>query len=70
MQWYALAAGGEPALVRMLELIEHEVTRCLRLLGVTRLSDLDRSSLCPAAPTNPPHVLSAFPLLKTADYEY
>src|SRR5205807_2499019 len=61
MQCYALAAGGQPALVRMLELLEDEVQRCLGLLGVTRFADLDRSYLHAAPPTTPPHVLSAFP---------
>jgi isopentenyl diphosphate isomerase/L-lactate dehydrogenase-like FMN-dependent dehydrogenase len=70
MQCYALGAGGEPALMRMLELIEDEVQRCLGMLGVTRFADLDRSYLHPAPPTTPPHVLSAFPLLKIEDYRY
>ena len=70
MQCYALAAGGQPALVRMLELLEDEVQRCLGLLGVTRFADLDRSYLHAAPPTTPPHVLSAFPLLKIEDYRY
>jgi glycolate oxidase len=70
MQCYGLAAGGEAGLVRMLELIEDEVQRCLGLLGVTKLAELDRSYLHPAAPTNPPHVLSAFPLLTIDEYRY
>lgn len=70
MQCYALAAGGQAGVVRLLELLEDEVQRCLGLLGVTRLADLDRSYLCAAAPANVPHVLSAFPLLKIEDYRY
>jgi glycolate oxidase len=70
MQCYALAAGGQAGIVRMLELLEDEVQRCFGLLGVTRFADLDRSYLHPAAPANPPHVLSAFPLLKIEDYRY
>ena len=70
MQCFALAAGGAAAVVRMLELLEDEVQRCLGLLGVTKLVELDRKYLAPAAPTNPPHVLSAFPLLKINDYRY
>jgi isopentenyl diphosphate isomerase/L-lactate dehydrogenase-like FMN-dependent dehydrogenase len=70
MQCYALAAGGEDALVRMLELLEDEVQRCLGLLGVTKVSALDRSCLHAAAPTAAPHVFSAFPLLKIEDYRY
>ena len=37
--------------------------RCLGLLGVTNFAELDKSYLHPAAPTNLPHVFSAFPLL-------
>jgi isopentenyl diphosphate isomerase/L-lactate dehydrogenase-like FMN-dependent dehydrogenase len=70
IQCYALAAGGEAGLVRMLELLEDEVRRCLGLLGVTRFSDLDRTYLTPVAPTTSPHVHSAFPLLKIEDYHY
>ncbi|MFL5064411.1 MAG: alpha-hydroxy acid oxidase [Xanthobacteraceae bacterium] len=70
MQCYALAAAGQAGVVRMLELLEDEVQRCLGLLGVTRFVDLDRSYLHAAAPTTAAHVLSAFPLLKTEDYRY
>ena len=70
MQCFALAAGGQAGIVRLLELLEDEVQRCLGLLGVTRLAELDRSYLHPATPANPPHMLSAFPLLKIDDYRY
>jgi isopentenyl diphosphate isomerase/L-lactate dehydrogenase-like FMN-dependent dehydrogenase len=70
MQCYALAAGGEAALVRMLELMEDEVQRCLGLLGATKFADLNRSHLHAAPSTTPPHVLSAFPLLEIEDYRY
>ncbi|HKO09729.1 MAG TPA: alpha-hydroxy acid oxidase, partial [Alphaproteobacteria bacterium] len=70
MQCYGLAAAGQGGIVRMLELLEDEVQRCLGLLGVGRFAELDRSFLHPAAPTNPPHVLSAFPLLEIEAYRY
>jgi isopentenyl diphosphate isomerase/L-lactate dehydrogenase-like FMN-dependent dehydrogenase len=70
MQCMALAAGGQAGVVRLLELLEDEVQRSLGLLGVTRFAELDRSYLHAAAPANPPHVLSAFPLLKIDDYRY
>jgi isopentenyl diphosphate isomerase/L-lactate dehydrogenase-like FMN-dependent dehydrogenase len=70
LQCYALAAGGEKTLVRMLEILEDEVQRCLGLLGVTKFSHLDRSHLHAAPPVTTPHVLSAFPLLKIDDYRY
>ena len=70
MQCYGLAAAGQAGIVRMLELIEDEVQRSLGLLGVTSFAELDRSYLRAAAPANPPHVLSAFPLLQIEDYRY
>jgi isopentenyl diphosphate isomerase/L-lactate dehydrogenase-like FMN-dependent dehydrogenase len=70
MQCYALAAAGQAGIVRLLELLEDEVKRCLGLLGVNTFAELDRSYLHPATPTTPPHVLSAFPLLKIDDYRY
>ena len=70
MQCFALAAAGQAGVVRLLELFEDEVQRCLGLLGVTGFAELDRSYLRAAAPTNMPHVLSAFPLLRTEEYWY
>jgi glycolate oxidase len=70
MQCYALAAGGEDALVQMLEILEDEVTRTLGLLGVTKLSGLDRSYLHRADAVVSPHALSAFPLLRLEEYRY
>ena len=70
MQCWALAAAGEAGIVRMLELLEDEVRRCLGLLGVNTFAELEKSHLCSATPTNPPHVLSAFPLLDIPPYRY
>jgi len=70
LQCYALAAGGEGALVRLLELLEDEVMRCLGMLGVTRFADLEPACLHPAPPVTSPHVLSAFPLLRVEEYKY
>jgi isopentenyl diphosphate isomerase/L-lactate dehydrogenase-like FMN-dependent dehydrogenase len=70
LQCWALAAAGEEGIVRMLELLEDEVIRCLGLLGVTSLAELDKSCLHAATPTNPPSVFSAFPLLDIEPYRY
>jgi isopentenyl diphosphate isomerase/L-lactate dehydrogenase-like FMN-dependent dehydrogenase len=70
LQCWALAAAGETGIVRMLELLEDEVIRCLGLLGVKNFAELDKSYLHPATPTNLPHVFSAFPLLEIAPYRY
>ena len=70
MQCYGLAANGQAGIVRMLEIMADEVTRALGLLGVTRFGKLDASYVRAAAPTNPPSVVSAFPLLDIAPYRY
>jgi glycolate oxidase len=70
LQCWALAAGGEAGIVRMLELLEDEVQRCLGLLGVSNFAELDKSYLHAATPTNLPHVFSAFPLLEIEPYRY
>jgi isopentenyl diphosphate isomerase/L-lactate dehydrogenase-like FMN-dependent dehydrogenase len=70
LQCWALAAAGEAGIVRMLELLEDEVTRCLGLLGVTSFAELDTSYLHPAPPTHLPNVFSAFPLLDIEPYRY
>src|SRR5450759_661325 len=70
LQCWALAAAGEAGIVRMLELLEDEVIRCLGLVGVNTFAELDKSYLHAATPTNPPHVFIAFPLLEIAPYRY
>ena len=64
LQGLALAAGGEPALVRALELLEDEVRRCLGLLGVTSFAELDKSYVAPVVPLAREGWEAAFPLLK------
>jgi glycolate oxidase len=70
MQCFALGAAGQAGIVRLLELLEDEVSRSLGLLGVQSFAELNKSYLHAAAPANVPHVLSAFPLLKIDDYRY
>ena len=70
LQCFALAAKGEEGVRRMLELLEDEVIRCLGLLGVKNFGELDKAYLHQAAPTNLPHVFSAFPLLDIEPYRY
>jgi isopentenyl diphosphate isomerase/L-lactate dehydrogenase-like FMN-dependent dehydrogenase len=43
MHAWALGAGGEPALARMLEIVEFELRTAMGLLGVTSLGQLDAS---------------------------
>jgi glycolate oxidase len=70
MQCYALAAGGTDGVVRMLEILEDEIHRALGLCGVTGFAALGKAHLHPATPVTPPHVFSAFPLLKIDEYRY
>lgn len=70
LQCWALAAAGEAGVVRMLELLEDEVMRCLGLLGVTSFAELNKAYLRQATPTNLPNVFSAFPLLDIEPYRY
>lgn len=68
---YGLAARGADGIVRMLEILENEVSTDLGLTGVTRFSELDRSYLQLDAPAvQIPHVHSAFPLLGLDDPGY
>jgi glycolate oxidase len=59
----AMAAGGAPALVRALQIIEHEVKNALALNGVSRLSEVGPGLVERAGAMGPTHVLGAFPLL-------
>ncbi|MDA1308969.1 MAG: alpha-hydroxy acid oxidase, partial [Proteobacteria bacterium] len=70
MLCYGLAAGGSAGVVRMLELLEEETTLALGLLGATNYAEIEKTQLCPADPVEPPHVMSAFPLLGADDYTY
>lgn len=63
LEGLAMAAGGAPALVRALEILEHEIRTTMALLGAPSLSALHPGLLVPAAPVTVPGVLSAFPLL-------
>jgi isopentenyl diphosphate isomerase/L-lactate dehydrogenase-like FMN-dependent dehydrogenase len=63
MQSWALAAGGQAGLVRMLEILEEEIIVTMGLLGVTRLDQLTSSYLEPTQPVVLPHPLSAFPVV-------
>jgi len=64
LQCWALAAAGEAGVVRMLELLEDEVLRCLGLLGATSFAEVNPSCLHPAT------VFSAFPLFDHEPYRY
>jgi isopentenyl diphosphate isomerase/L-lactate dehydrogenase-like FMN-dependent dehydrogenase len=64
LQGLAAAAAGVEGMVRMLELLQDEATRCLGLVGVRSFAELDASYLEPAIPLGRPWLDAAFPLLK------
>ena len=63
LQALTLAAAGREGVVRMLELLETELIVAMKLLGVTRLAELDGNFLHPTIPTTAPLALGALPLL-------
>jgi isopentenyl diphosphate isomerase/L-lactate dehydrogenase-like FMN-dependent dehydrogenase len=63
LQALALGAAGERGVLRMLEILETELVTNMKLLGVSRVDDLDGTYLQPATPVTAPGALSALPLL-------
>lgn len=64
LQGLALAAGGTPGLVRMLEILEHEITTTMALLGAASLEQLQPELLVSSVPLDAGDLDSAFPLLR------
>jgi len=60
LQGWGLGAGGQAGLVRVLELLEEEITIDMALLGVTRIDQLSRNYVCQAPPTTFAHEMSSF----------
>jgi isopentenyl diphosphate isomerase/L-lactate dehydrogenase-like FMN-dependent dehydrogenase len=63
-QGIALAAGGEDAVVRMIEIMETELRGAMALLGAAKLSELGPHCLAPAEPLARNWLESAFPLVR------
>jgi glycolate oxidase len=63
LQALALGAAGREGVVRMLELLEAELTVAMKLLGVNAIGELDGGYLHPTVPVTRPEPLGAFPLL-------
>ncbi|MCJ7593384.1 MAG: alpha-hydroxy-acid oxidizing protein, partial [Desulfobacterales bacterium] len=57
-------AGCEEGLVRMLEILQNEISVSMGLLGVTNLQELSSSFLQPAKPTKSPGDFSPFPSIE------
>jgi len=63
-QGIALSAGGEDAVVRMIEIVAEELRCAMALLGAASLSDLGPDCLAPAEPLARNWLESAFPLVR------
>jgi glycolate oxidase len=65
LQALALGAAGERGVVRLLEILETELTVTMKLLGANTCDDLDGTYLQPASPVAMPGIFSALPLLES-----
>jgi isopentenyl diphosphate isomerase/L-lactate dehydrogenase-like FMN-dependent dehydrogenase len=63
LQCVALAAGGKPTLLRLLELLESEIRIAMALSGAASRADLGRSHLTISQSVLPTHTWGAFPML-------
>ena len=61
LQGWGLAAAGQAGLVRVLELLEKEISVSMGLLGVRSLAEIAPAHICKAEPVGPAHEMSAFP---------
>ncbi len=61
LQGWGLGAAGQAGLVRVLEMLESEITTTMGLLGVNRIDQLKPAYLCKTQPLAPAHEMSAFP---------
>lgn len=60
LQGWGLGAAGAAGLVRVLELLEEELTVDMALLGVTRVDAITANYVCKAPPVTFAHEMSAF----------
>ena len=60
LQGWGLGAGGQAGLVKVLELLEEEITIDMALMGVTRIDQITPSYVCKATPVAFAHEMSAF----------
>jgi isopentenyl diphosphate isomerase/L-lactate dehydrogenase-like FMN-dependent dehydrogenase len=68
LQAFALAAGGEAALFRVLELLEEEIRIAMGLVGVVRLDELDASFVRESRALPAPSALLAAFAPRAADW--
>jgi glycolate oxidase len=57
---YGLAANGKDGLVRVLEILEHEMISAMGLLGITRIDELGPEFVRDAESVTSPHEMSSW----------
>jgi glycolate oxidase len=60
LQGWSLAAAGAAGAVRMLEILEDELTCAMGLSGLTSISQVTQKYVCHADPVTPPHEMSSW----------
>ncbi|MFQ5681923.1 MAG: alpha-hydroxy acid oxidase [Candidatus Binatia bacterium] len=60
LQGWGLTAAGQAGLLRVLQLLQEEITTTMGLLGVTRVDQLSPSDVCKAEAVTPSHEMGAF----------
>ena len=60
LQGWGLAADGQAGIVRMLQILEEELTIAMGLLGVTSIDQLNPNYVCQAEAVTSPHEMSAW----------
>jgi glycolate oxidase len=60
LQGWGLAAAGVKGVVRMLEILEDELTSAMGLTGLTSIDQITSKYVCHAEPVTPPHEMSSW----------
>ena len=64
LQCYAAATNGRDGLNKMIDILQHEILVCMRLLGVNNLNDLDDNYIKKDTSISNPSLTSSFPLIE------
>ena len=64
LQCYAAATNGRKGLNKMIDILQHEILVCMRLLGVNNLNDLNENYIKKDVAITEPSLTSSFPLIR------
>ena len=64
LQCYAAATNGRNGLNKMIDILQHEILVCMRLLGVNKLNDLNENYIKKDFSISKPSLTSSFPLIE------